>query len=73
MAPQADGTDEERRDHQLQEITVGALKPHNAPITLAPYDPTGLGCSAARPTACARCSATRRCASSTSGRPRSPV
>ena len=39
MAPQADGTDEERRDHQLQEITVGALEPHNAPITLAPYDP----------------------------------
>ena len=39
MAPQADGTDEERRDHQLQEVTVGALQPHNAPITLAPYDP----------------------------------
>ena len=39
MAPQPDGTDEERRDHQLQEITVGALEPHNAPITLAPYDP----------------------------------
>ena len=38
MAPQADGTDEER-DHQLQEITVGALEPHNAPITLAPYEP----------------------------------
>src|SRR3712207_6789427 len=39
MAPQTDGTDEERREHQLQEITVGALEPHNAPITLAPYDP----------------------------------
>ena len=39
MAPQADGTDEERLDHELQGITVGALEPHNAPITLAPYDP----------------------------------
>ena len=39
MATQADGTDEERRDHELQGITVGALEPHNAPITLAAYDP----------------------------------
>jgi GrpB-like predicted nucleotidyltransferase (UPF0157 family) len=39
MAPQAHGDDEERRDEELQGITVGTLEPHNAPITLAPYDP----------------------------------
>jgi GrpB-like predicted nucleotidyltransferase (UPF0157 family) len=39
MAPQAHGDDEERRDEELQGITVGTLEPHNAPITLAAYDP----------------------------------
>ena len=38
MAPQAHGDDEERRDEELQGITVGTLEPHNAPITLAAYD-----------------------------------
>ncbi len=35
MASQPDGTDEERRDEELQKSTVGTLEPHNAPITLA--------------------------------------
>jgi GrpB-like predicted nucleotidyltransferase (UPF0157 family) len=39
MGSQADGTDEERRDKELQAITVGTLEPHNALITLAEYDP----------------------------------
>ena len=39
MAPQTHGTDEERRDEELQRVTVGALEPHDAPITLAAYDP----------------------------------
>jgi len=39
MAPQAHGDDEERRDEELQGITVGTLEPHNAPVTLAAYDP----------------------------------
>ena len=39
MASQADDTDDERRDAELQEVTVGTLEPHNAPITLAAYDP----------------------------------
>jgi GrpB-like predicted nucleotidyltransferase (UPF0157 family) len=39
MASRADGKDEERRDEELQKITVGTLEPHNAPITLAAYDP----------------------------------
>ncbi len=28
-----------RKDEELQKITVGELKPHNAPITLVEYDP----------------------------------
>jgi GrpB-like predicted nucleotidyltransferase (UPF0157 family) len=39
MASRADGKDEERRDEELQKITVGTREPHNAPITLAAYDP----------------------------------
>jgi GrpB-like predicted nucleotidyltransferase (UPF0157 family) len=39
MAPQTHGTDQERRDEELQRVTVGALEPHDAPITLAAYDP----------------------------------
>src|SRR4051794_9487539 len=39
MGSQADGTDEERRDEELQAITVGLLEPHSASITLAEYDP----------------------------------
>jgi GrpB-like predicted nucleotidyltransferase (UPF0157 family) len=39
MASQAEGTDDERRDAELQKVTVGTLEPHNAPITLAAYDP----------------------------------
>jgi GrpB-like predicted nucleotidyltransferase (UPF0157 family) len=39
MGSEADGTDEERRDEELQSITVETLGPHNAPITLAAYDP----------------------------------
>ena len=39
MGSQADGTHDERRDDVLQAITVGTLEPHEAPITLAPYDP----------------------------------
>ncbi len=39
MASQADGTGEERRDEELQRSTVAVLEPHNAPITLATYDP----------------------------------
>jgi len=39
MASRADDKDEERRDAELQEITVGTLEPHNAPIALAAYDP----------------------------------
>src|SRR4051794_37650634 len=38
MASEADDTDE-LRDAQLQEVTVGARQPHNAPITLVAYDP----------------------------------
>lgn len=29
-----------RSDEELQKNTVGELKPHNAPITLAEYDPS---------------------------------
>ena len=39
MAPQTHGDDEERRDEELQEVTIGRLEPHNAPITLTTYDP----------------------------------
>jgi GrpB-like predicted nucleotidyltransferase (UPF0157 family) len=39
MASQADGADDQRRDEGLQEITVGPLDLHNAPITLLAYDP----------------------------------
>jgi GrpB-like predicted nucleotidyltransferase (UPF0157 family) len=39
MAPQAHGDDDECRDEELQGITVGTLEPHDAPITLAAYDP----------------------------------
>jgi GrpB-like predicted nucleotidyltransferase (UPF0157 family) len=39
MASQAVGTGDERRDAELQEVTVGTLEPHDAPIFLAPYDP----------------------------------
>jgi GrpB-like predicted nucleotidyltransferase (UPF0157 family) len=44
MGSQGDGTDdertaEERRDEELQAVTVGPREPHNAPITLAAYDP----------------------------------
>jgi GrpB-like predicted nucleotidyltransferase (UPF0157 family) len=39
MASQAVGTGDERRDAELQEVTVGTLAPHDAPIFLAPYDP----------------------------------
>jgi GrpB-like predicted nucleotidyltransferase (UPF0157 family) len=38
MAAQADGTDPQRRDQQLQELTVGTQELHNAPITLTEYD-----------------------------------
>ena len=38
MASQADGTNDERRDAELQKVTVGTVEPHNAPITLAAYD-----------------------------------
>src|SRR4051794_41842152 len=40
MGAQTDGTSEERRDQELQKITVGTRQPHNAPITLVAYDPT---------------------------------
>jgi len=39
VAAQADGADPARRDQELQQVTVGALEPHDAPITLAEYDP----------------------------------
>ncbi len=39
MTPPASGDDGERRDEQLQQITVGALERHDAPITLAAPDP----------------------------------
>jgi GrpB-like predicted nucleotidyltransferase (UPF0157 family) len=39
MAPRTHGDDEERRDEELQRVTVWALEPHDAPITLAAYDP----------------------------------
>jgi GrpB-like predicted nucleotidyltransferase (UPF0157 family) len=39
MAAQTHGYDEEHRDEELQRVTVGALEPHDAPITLAAYDP----------------------------------
>jgi GrpB-like predicted nucleotidyltransferase (UPF0157 family) len=39
MGAPADGTSEERRDQELQKITVGTRQPHNAPITLVAYDP----------------------------------
>jgi GrpB-like predicted nucleotidyltransferase (UPF0157 family) len=38
MGAQADGSNEERRDRELQKITVVRLEPHNAPITLVAYD-----------------------------------
>jgi GrpB-like predicted nucleotidyltransferase (UPF0157 family) len=38
MGAQAGGTSEERRDQELQQITVGTRQPHNAPITLMAYD-----------------------------------
>jgi len=43
MGAQTDGTSEERRDQELQKITVGTRQPHNAPITLVAYDPTWPG------------------------------
>lgn len=39
MASQVDGTHGERRDKELQAISVGTIHPHNARITLAAYDP----------------------------------
>ena len=39
MAPPADGTDDRRRDEELQAVTVGPLEPHDATITLVAYDP----------------------------------
>ncbi|MCU1668888.1 MAG: hypothetical protein JWP40_1815 [Blastococcus sp.] len=39
MASQADGTEEERRDMELQAVSIGTINPHNAQITLARYDP----------------------------------
>ncbi|WP_448638665.1 GrpB family protein [Geodermatophilus sp. URMC 63] len=39
MAPPADGTDDQRRDEELQAVTVGPLEPHEGPITLVAYDP----------------------------------
>ncbi len=39
MAPQADGTDDQRRDAELQAVTIGPLDLHDAPITLRAYDP----------------------------------
>ena len=39
MGSHAGSSDEVRRDEELQAVTVGALQPHNAPITLAEYDP----------------------------------
>jgi GrpB-like predicted nucleotidyltransferase (UPF0157 family) len=39
MGSQAESTDEDRRDEELQAITVGVLQPHSASITLAEYDP----------------------------------
>lgn len=39
MGSYADGPDEDRRDAELQAVTVGTLEPHNALITLAEYDP----------------------------------
>jgi len=38
VASQADGTDPQRRDQQLQELTAGTQELHNAPITLTEYD-----------------------------------
>lgn len=29
-----------RSDEELQKLTVGELKPHNAPITIVEYDPS---------------------------------
>src|ERR687893_2100672 len=71
MAPQAHGDDDERRDEELQGNTVGTLEPHNAPITLAAYDPDWprlFDREADRLR-----SARSRCASSTSGRLRFPA
>jgi GrpB-like predicted nucleotidyltransferase (UPF0157 family) len=70
MGSQADGIDEERRDKELQAITVGTLEPHNALITLAEYDPDWPRLF--RREAARLRSAPRRCGSSTSGRPRYP-
>jgi len=39
MASQVVGAGDERRDAELQKVTVGTLEPHNAPIVLAVYDP----------------------------------
>src|SRR3954463_4603968 len=39
LGAQADGTSGERRDQELQKITVGTREPHNAPVTLVAYDP----------------------------------
>src|SRR4051812_81336 len=39
MGAQTDAANEERRDQELQSITVGSLEPHNASITLVAYDP----------------------------------
>jgi GrpB-like predicted nucleotidyltransferase (UPF0157 family) len=39
MASQVVGAGDERRDAELQKVTVGTLEPHNAPIFLAVYDP----------------------------------
>jgi GrpB-like predicted nucleotidyltransferase (UPF0157 family) len=38
MASQVVGAGDERRDAELQKVTVGTLEPHNAPIFLAVYD-----------------------------------
>ncbi|MGK5113652.1 MULTISPECIES: GrpB family protein [unclassified Geodermatophilus] len=39
MGSHTDSTDGQRRDEELQAVTVGTREPHNAPIALAAYDP----------------------------------
>ena len=48
---------------------VGERKPHNAPITLAEYDPGWPSCSLERPTGSALCLVILPFSSSTSARP----
>ncbi len=50
-----------KSDEDLQKVTVGERKPHNAPVTLLEYDPESLINSIERLAEFVLCSETRYC------------